>query len=60
MAQTVATCKATLGGVEPTDECLTSRAGLALFARYIHTTGLVGKLAHRFASLRKNGKACPG
>ncbi|NQT86464.1 IS1380 family transposase, partial [bacterium] len=43
-------------GIKPTDECLTSRAGLALFARYIHTTGIVGRLAERFALLRKNGK----
>jgi len=56
MAQTAPACKVTLDGVEPTDECLTSRAGLTLFARYIHTTGLVGSLANRFALLRKNGK----
>lgn len=56
MAQADASCKAGLHSVEPTDECLTGRAGLSLFARYIHTTGIVGSLAGRFAALRKNGK----
>lgn len=56
MADARKVCKATLDGVEPTTECLTGRAGLALFARYIRSTGIVALLGASFAKLRKNGK----
>lgn len=39
-----------------TRERLTSRGGLALFAKYLCHIGLLNELEHRFGRLRKNGK----
>lgn len=39
-----------------TSDTLTSRAGLALFSRYLRGTGLLPELARLFGSIRKSGK----
>jgi len=45
--------------VETTSETLTSRAGLALFSRYLRKLGLLSELGRLFGSLRKSEKGIP-
>lgn len=56
MARSQPARKPILQGAEPTDDTLTSRAGLALFSRYLRGIGLLGELARVFASIRRSGK----
>lgn len=42
-----------------TGDTLTSRAGLALFSRYLRGTGLLGELDRLFGSIRRSGKGQP-
>ena len=42
-----------IADIQPTDECLTSRAGLAPYNRYLDTSGLLDELEQRFDFLRK-------
>ena len=46
--------KQTIDAIQPTDEHLTSRAGLALFAQYLQSIQLMPILERMFASMRKN------
>ncbi|MDY0177502.1 MAG: IS1380 family transposase, partial [Lentisphaeria bacterium] len=45
--------------VQVTNDCLTSRAGLNLFARYIRGIGLFPHINRLFGSMRKNPKGTP-
>jgi hypothetical protein len=42
--------------IQPTDERLTSRGGLALFQRYLKGTGVRELLSKTFSYLRNNAK----
>lgn len=48
--------KAKIRDIQPTDERLTSRAGLTLFLRYLQTTGWCHQLADTFSYLRRSSK----
>ena len=48
--------KQKIDAIEPSDEGLTSRAGLALFAQYLQGIGLLPILERMFGSMRKNKK----
>ena len=48
--------EARLSGVAITDDCLTSRAGLAPLGRYLDQTGILSALEGTFSDVRKNGK----
>jgi hypothetical protein len=43
-------------GIEPTDETLSGRGGLALFTKYLASLGVVEILAERFGDQRRNAK----
>jgi hypothetical protein len=45
--------------VETTTETLTSRAGMALFSRYLRNLGLLSRLGSLFGSMRKSEKGLP-
>jgi hypothetical protein len=45
--------------VQVTNDCLTSRAGLNLFARYLRGIGLFPHINRLFGSMRKNPKGTP-
>jgi hypothetical protein len=45
--------------VETTGETLTSRAGMALFSRYLRNLGLLSVLERLFGSMRKSEKGLP-
>jgi hypothetical protein len=45
--------------IETTTETLTSRAGLALFSRYLRNLGLFSVLERLFGSMRKSEKGLP-
>jgi len=51
--------KTTIARVEPCDDTLSGRGGLALFARYLDRLGLRGPLLELFGGLRKNQKGRP-
>jgi hypothetical protein len=42
--------------LEVTDDTLTSRGGLAFFAKYLEAIGIVGLLLHKFAGIKKSIK----
>ena len=48
--------KQKIDAIEPSDERLSSRAGLALFAQYLQGIGLMPILERMFGSMRKNKK----
>ena len=48
--------KQKIDAIEPTDEHLTSRAGLALFVQYLQSIRLMPIMERMFASMRKNKK----
>ena len=48
--------KAIINDVEITDDVLTSRAGLTLFARYLRSIGLLPYMEAMFAKIRKSRK----
>jgi hypothetical protein len=45
--------------IETTTETLTSRAGLALFSRYLRNLGLLSVLERLFGSMRQSEKGLP-
>ncbi len=45
--------KQIIDAIQPTDEHLTSRAGLALFAQYLQNIRLMPIVERMFASMRK-------
>ena len=51
--------RAPIHEVAVTGDTLTSRAGLALFARYLHETGVLARLEQGFSQVRGNRKAQP-
>lgn len=51
--------KSRISKVEVTRDTLTSRGGMALFARYIDKIGIIGLLASTFGYIRKNRKGTP-
>ncbi len=48
--------KQVIDAIQPTDEHLTSRAGLALFAQYLQNIRLMPIIERMFGSMRKNKK----
>ena len=48
--------KAKIDSIEITDDCLTGRAGMAGFSRYLQTTGITNILAQTFSFLKKSKK----
>ena len=46
--------KQVIDAIQPTDEHLTSRAGLALFAQYLQSIRLMPIIERMFGSMRKN------
>jgi len=52
----VAGVKATIDEIDTTDDCLSSRAGLALVSRYIQNIGIIKLLADRFSFVKKSKK----
>ena len=48
--------KQIIDAIQPTDEHLTSRAGLALFAQYLQSIRLMPIIERKFGSMRKNKK----
>ena len=48
--------KAEIDAIEITDDCLTGRAGMAGFSRYLHSTGITNILAKTFSFLKKSKK----
>ncbi len=48
--------KQVIDAIQPTDEHLTSRAGLTLFAQYLQNIRLMPIIERMFASMRKNKK----
>ncbi len=48
--------KQQIDAIEPSDERLTSRAGLALFVQYLQGIGLMPIMERMFAWMRKNKK----
>jgi hypothetical protein len=51
--------KNTIARVEPCDDTLSGRGGLALFARYLDRLGLHGPITELFGGLRKSKKGLP-
>ncbi len=49
-----------IDGIEETTDTLTSRAGLALFARYLDSIGLSWFVERWFGPIRKNAKGISG
>ena len=48
-----------IGAIESTDERITSRAGLAFFARYLKGIQLIPIIERKFGSMWKNKKGIP-
>lgn len=48
--------KTEINGIEITEDCLSNRAGLSVFSRYLRTTGITKILAKTFIFLRKSKK----
>jgi len=48
-----------ISSVEPTNDCITNRAGLLLFASYLRSTQLILILGIMFGFMRKNKKGVP-
>jgi hypothetical protein len=59
MSKRVAAGKARIDSLGITKDTLTSRGGLALFTRYLHSTGIIDELGRRFGSIRRSGKGQP-
>jgi hypothetical protein len=59
MAQTKSSHKAIIQRLESTKECLTGRAGLVFFSRYLRNTGILPELDRAFGSIRKSAKGLP-
>jgi hypothetical protein len=54
-----ATLRTSIQSIETTGETLTSRAGMALFSRYLRNLGLLSVLKRLFGSMRKSEKGLP-
>ena len=48
--------KAKIDAIEITEDCLTGRAGMAGFSRYLNTIGMTNILARTFSFLKKSKK----
>jgi hypothetical protein len=59
MSKRTAGGKARIDSLGETSDTLTSRGGLALFARYLQGTGLLEELGRLFGSLRRGSKGQP-
>jgi hypothetical protein len=59
MAQAKSSGKAIIQRLETTTDCLTGRAGLVLFSRYLRNTGVLPELGRVFGSIRKSSKGLP-
>jgi len=60
MTDSTPTCKTRIHSIQITDDCLTDRAGLALFARYVSCLPVLHQLVHKcFGSIRKSAKGLP-
>lgn len=59
MAKLKATKANFIDDVQVTTDCLTGRAGLNLFARYLRGIGIYPHFSRLFASVRKNSKGLP-
>jgi hypothetical protein len=60
MAHSAEVCKSRIDAIETTSDCLTDRAGLALFARYVTSIiGLFPLLDRCFGGIRKSAKGLP-
>jgi hypothetical protein len=56
IAEKTADVKAKIDAIEITEDCLTSRAGMAGFSRYLNTIGMTNLLARTFSFLKKSKK----
>ena len=56
IAENAPDVKAEITSIERTDDCLTCRAGLAGFSRYLRTIGITSILASTFSFLKKSKK----
>jgi hypothetical protein len=52
-------CQARINEVEPTQERISGRGGLSLFARYLEQTGILAFLEGYFGRIRKSKKGLP-
>jgi hypothetical protein len=59
MAQSKSSDKAIIQRLESTTDCLTGRAGLVFFSRYLRNTGILPELDRVFGSIRKSAKGLP-
>lgn len=59
MAQAKSSGKAIIHRLESTKDCLTGRAGLVFFSRYLRNTGILPELERVFGSIRKSAKGLP-
>ena len=48
-----------ISDIEATSDCLTGRAGLVLFSRYLENVGIFRLLTNTFGYIRKTSKGCP-
>jgi hypothetical protein len=59
MAHTKSSDKPLIQRLETTKDCLTGRAGLVFFSRYVRNTGILPELGRVFGSIRKSAKGLP-
>jgi hypothetical protein len=59
MARAQASDNAIVDRIEETSDCLTGRAGMVFFSRYLRSIGILSELDRVFASVRKSGKGLP-
>lgn len=48
-----------ISSIEPTNDCITNRAGLLLFASYLRSSKLIQIMGKLFGFMRKNKKGVP-
>jgi hypothetical protein len=56
IAENAPDVKAEISGIEITDDCLTDRAGMAGFSKYLRTIGITAILTKTFSFLKKAKK----
>ena len=56
IAENAPDVKAEINGIEITDDCLTGRAGMAGFSKYLRTIGITAILTKTFSFLKKSKK----
>jgi hypothetical protein len=59
MAHTKSSGKPIIQRLETTNDCLTGRAGLVFFSRYLRNIGILAELDRVFGSIRKSAKGLP-